>query len=56
MIPTHYLHIVLGIMPGVVIGFLIASMLATRKFRRISADEWLAARKFYLWEKNNREL
>jgi hypothetical protein len=47
--PTHYLHILLGVMPGVAIGFLAASILASRRFRRISAEEWLAASKYYQW-------
>lgn len=54
MIPTHYLYILLGIMPGVAIGFLSAAMLANRKFRRISAEEWLAASKYYQWSNQNR--
>lgn len=53
MIPTHYLHILLGLMPGAVIGFVAASLLAHRKFRRISAEEWMAARKYYQWGKEN---
>ena len=47
MIPTHYLHIILGLMVGIPIGIVIASMFAQRRMRRISAQEWLAARKFY---------
>lgn len=48
MIPEHYLHIILGAMAGVPLGFIIAAGFASRKMRRISADEWLAARKFYM--------
>jgi uncharacterized protein YneF (UPF0154 family) len=51
MIPTHYLHIILGLMVGITIGIsigmFIAAFFAQRKMRRISANEWLAARKFY---------
>jgi len=48
MIPDHYLHITLGLMVGVPIGFAIAAFIASRKMRRISSREWMAARKFYL--------
>jgi len=47
MIPTHYLEITLGLMAGVPVGFAIAALIAARKMRRISAREWMAARKFY---------
>ena len=50
MLPTHYLHILLGVMPGFAIGFFAASILAAWRMRRISAREWLAARKFYTRE------
>ncbi len=53
MIPEHYLHILLGTMPGAVIGFLAASLISARRTRRISAEEWMAARKYYLWAKTN---
>jgi hypothetical protein len=51
MIPTHYLEILLGVFVGVPIGvpiggFLVA-LITSRKLQRISAEEWLAARKFY---------
>jgi uncharacterized protein YneF (UPF0154 family) len=47
MIPTHYLHIILGLMAGIPIGMFITALFTQRKIRRISAEEWLAARKFY---------
>lgn len=50
MIPPHYLHIILGAMIGLPLGLFIASAIAHRKMRRLSAREWLAARKFYLSE------
>lgn len=53
MIPEHYLHILLGVMPGAVIGFLASSLISARRFKRISAEEWMAARKFYLWAKDS---
>jgi xanthine/uracil permease len=43
----HYLHIILGVMIGIPIGFLICAFFASRRMRRISNKEWLAARKFY---------
>jgi len=48
MIPEHYLHIILGAMAGIPLGFAIAALFTARKIRRISAQEWLAARKFYM--------
>ena len=48
MIPEHYLHILLGTMPGYALGFLTSYFLARRRMRRISAKEWAAARKFYI--------
>lgn len=47
MIPNHYLEIILGLIAGFPIGFLFAAMLVYRRMRRISAREWMAARKFY---------
>jgi hypothetical protein len=53
MIPEHYLHILLGAMPGAVIGFLASSLISAHRHRRLSAEEWMAARKYYLWAKDN---
>jgi hypothetical protein len=47
MIPLHYLHILLGIIVGIPIGGIVIGLVSYRKMYRISADEWLAARKFY---------
>jgi hypothetical protein len=54
MLPEHYLYILLGSMPGAILGFIASSMLSARKFRRISAEEWLAARKYYQWSNEHR--
>jgi len=53
MIPTHYLEIILGVMIGIPIGFFICAFFASRRMRRISTREWLAARKFYTGTPSN---
>ena len=51
MIPEHYILILLGgligVMIGVTLGGVIVGLMTARKLRRVSADEWLAAQKYY---------
>ena len=57
MIPEHYLHAMLGFLPGLILGFsfggFITALFAHRRMRRISTREWLAARKFYTGQPTN---
>lgn len=51
MLPEHYLLIALGFFIGFFIGapigYLITSLFFSRRYRRVSADEWNRARIYY---------
>lgn len=53
MIPEHYLHVILGAMPGAALGYLAAAIICARRNRRLSAEEWRAAMKYYTWAKDH---
>jgi hypothetical protein len=49
MIPEHYLHIILGMMPGAALGFLAGAAVTSLRHRRRSAERRRTEGRYYPW-------